>query len=91
MIKDLIYLGVGGALLAKEKIEEELNSLVQKGKISKDDAKKILEEAKSKAYEEEQKIKQKVKEALKEVIEELNLATKDDIKELKEICKKDKA
>jgi len=30
MLKDLIYIGLGGALLAKEKVEQELGELVEK-------------------------------------------------------------
>jgi len=89
MLKDLLYLGVGGALLAKEKIEEELQELVEKGKLSKDEVQKIIENAKEKGKEEEEKIKNELKEAIKEVIKELNIATKDDINELKNLLQKD--
>jgi polyhydroxyalkanoate synthesis regulator phasin len=89
MLKDLLYLGIGGALLAKEKIEEELQELVEKGKLSKDEVQKIIENAKEKGKEEEEKIKNELKEAIKEVIKELNIATKDDINELKNLLQKD--
>jgi len=90
MLKDLISLGVGSALLAKEKVEEELNKLVEKGKISKEEATKFVEEAKEKAKEEEQKLKSSIKEALKDVLKELDIATKEDLEKLKEECLKDK-
>ena len=35
MLKDLIYTSLGGALLAKEKVEAELEKLREKGKLSK--------------------------------------------------------
>jgi len=90
MLKDLITLGVGSALLAKEKIEEELNQLVEKGKISKEDAKNLIESAKDKAKEEEEKLKDSIKTALKEVISELDIATKEDLEKLKNECLKEK-
>ncbi|NPA50524.1 MAG: hypothetical protein GXO02_02725 [Epsilonproteobacteria bacterium] len=90
MLKDILTLTIGSALLAKEKIEEELNQLVEKEKISKEEAKKIIENAKAKGKEAQEKLQEEIKKALKEVINELNIATKDDINELKELLIKDK-
>ena len=33
MLKELIFTGLGGALILKEKIEEELNKLEEKGNL----------------------------------------------------------
>ncbi len=82
MFKDLISLGVGGALLAKEKVEEELKELIDKGKMSKEEAEKLIEKAKAKGEEQEKALKEEIKKALKEVIDEMGLATKDDIQQL---------
>ena len=83
MIKDILYTGIGGAVLLKERIEQELKKLEEKGKLSKEDTEKFLEELKSRGEEEEAKIKDQIKEAVKEAVEELGLATKEDIKKLK--------
>ncbi len=83
MLKDLLTLGVGGALLAKEKVEEELKELIDKGKVSKEEAQKLIDQAKAKGEEQEAALKKELKKALKEVIEEMGLATKEDIEELK--------
>jgi len=88
MLKDLLTIGLGSALLAKEKVEDELNKLVEKGKISKDEAQKFIDDAKQKAQDEEEKLKDRLKSALKEVLDELNIATKDDIEDLKSQLKK---
>ncbi len=90
MLKDLVSFGIGSAILAKEKVEEELNKLVEKGKISKDEAKKFVEDAKEKAKEEEEKLKSTVKEAIKDVLKELDVVTKEDLQKLKDECLKDK-
>jgi len=87
MIKDLIYIGLGSALLAKERVEEELDKLVEKGKLSKDEAQKLIDNAKNRGKEEEKRVKNELRDAIKEVLRELNIATKDDIKELKELLK----
>jgi polyhydroxyalkanoate synthesis regulator phasin len=84
MLKDLFYIGLGGALLAKEKVEKELNELVEKGKLNKEEAQKLIDKAKAKGEEEEEEFKAKLKEAIQEVLEEMDLATKSDIEALKE-------
>jgi polyhydroxyalkanoate synthesis regulator phasin len=88
MLKDLIYIGLGGALLAKEKVEKGLDELVEKGKLNKEEAQKLIDKAKSKGEEEEKAFKSKLKEALREVLDEMDLATKADIEALKNEVKK---
>jgi polyhydroxyalkanoate synthesis regulator phasin len=82
MLKDLLYLGLGSAVLLKDKVESELNELKEKGKISQEDIKQIIQNAKEKGKNEEDKLKSIIKEALKDVIDELDLATKEDIQKL---------
>jgi polyhydroxyalkanoate synthesis regulator phasin len=88
MLKDLITLGVGSALLAKEKVEEELKALIDKGKMSNDEAEKLIEKAKAKGEEQEQALKEEIKKALREVLEEMGLATKEDLEKLRDDLKK---
>lgn len=83
MLKELLYTGMGGALLLKEKVEEELKKLEEKGKINTNDTKSFLESLKSKGEDEEKRLKEEIKSAIREVIEELGIATKQDIEELK--------
>ena len=83
MLKDLFYIGLGGALLAKEKVEKELDELVEKGKLNKEEAQKLIDRAKAKGEEEEKEFKEKLKEAVREVMDEMDLATKSDIEALK--------
>ena len=84
MIKELLYTGLGGAILLKERVEEEVEKLQEKGKLSKEDADKFIEKLKIRGEEEEEKLKAHIKDALKEVIDEMGLATKADIEALKE-------
>ncbi len=84
MLKELMYLGFGGALLAKERVEEELKKLEAKGKISKEEAQSFIDSAKEKGKEEEERIKNEIKKMLREALDELGVATKADIEELKQ-------
>ncbi len=83
MLKELLYTGMGGALLLKEKVEEELKKLEDKGKLNTSDTKSFLESLKTKGEDEEKRLKEELKATIREVIEELGIATKKDIEALK--------
>ena len=88
MLKDLITIGLGGALLAKEKVEKELGELVDKGKLNKEEAQSFIDKAKVKGEAEEKEFKAHLKDVIKETLEEMNVATKEDIKALLKEMKK---
>jgi polyhydroxyalkanoate synthesis regulator phasin len=90
MLKELIYTGLGAAVVLKEKVENEVKKLEETGKIKTDDAKSLLESIEQKGKDEDARVKDQLKVALKEIIDELGLATKDDIKKLKEELKENK-
>jgi polyhydroxyalkanoate synthesis regulator phasin len=87
MLKELFFTGLGGAVLLKERVELEIKTLEEKGKIKTEDAKSFLESLEQKGKYEDDKIKLKIKELLKEVLDEIGVATKEDIKKLKEELK----
>ena len=88
MLKDLITIGLGGALLAKEKVEQELGELVDKGKLNKEEAQNFIDKAKVKGEEEEKEFKAHLKEVIKETLDEMGIATKEDIETLLKEMKK---
>lgn len=87
MLKELVFTGLGGALILKEKIEDELKKLEEKGKIDTKDIKSFLESLEQKGKESDEKFKTELKNSLKEVLDELGVATKEDIQKLKEDLK----
>ncbi|MDD2896660.1 MAG: hypothetical protein PHG81_11655 [Aliarcobacter sp.] len=87
MIKELIFTGLGGALVLKEKIEDELKKLEEKGKLDTKDVKSFLESLEQKGKESDEKFKAELKSTLREIIDELGLATKEDLEKLKEDLK----
>lgn len=86
--KDLLYLGLGAAFLAKDKLMEHLKELEKRGEISREDAKKFVQDAKERAQKEEQGFDSQIKKKLKETIQEMGLVTKKDIEELKAAIQK---
>jgi polyhydroxyalkanoate synthesis regulator phasin len=87
MLKELIFTGLGGALVLKEKIEDELKKLEEKGKLDTKDIKSFLESLEQKGKESDEKFKAELKSTMKEIIDELGLATKEDLEKLKEDLK----
>ena len=87
MLKELIFTGLGGALVLKEKIEDELKKLEEKGKLDTKDVKSFLESLEQKGKESDEKFKNELKSTIKEIIDELGLATKEDLAKLKEDLK----
>lgn len=87
MLKEILFTGLGGALLLKERVEEELKTLEEKGKIKTSDAKNFLESLEQKGKDEDERIKSKIKDMFKEVLDELGVATKADLEKLKEDLK----
>lgn len=83
MLKELLHVSLGGMVVLKEKIEEEMKALEEKGKISTSDAKSFIDSISQKGKDEDERIKAKIKEMIKEVVEELGIATKSDIEEIK--------
>ncbi len=87
MLKEILFTGLGGALLLKERVEEELKTLQEKGKIKTSDTKSFLESLEQKGKDEDERIKAKIKDMFKEVLDELGVATKADLEKLKEDLK----
>ena len=85
--KELIFTGLGGALVLKDKIEDELKKLEEKGKLDTKDVKSFLESLEQKGKESDEKFKAELKTHMKEIIDELGLATKEDLAKLKEDLK----
>lgn len=87
MFKDLMYTGIGAAMVLKEKVEAEVKKLEEQGKLKTTDAKSFLDSIQVKGKEEEAKFKEQLKSTLKEVIDELGLVTKADLEKFKEDLK----
>lgn len=79
LFKKLLYAGAGLAVTAKENLEKEVNVLIEKGKISDSEGKKIVEnffentEGKKKEFEE------KFAKITEDVASKLNYVKKSDV------------
>ncbi len=85
--KDLLYIGLGAAYLAKDKMDDMMKELEERGKLSREEAEKFLEDAKERADKERISMEADMKAALKDAISDLGLATKEDVEEIKALIK----
>jgi len=69
--------------LTKEKLEELKNDLIEKGNVTQEEGKQLLEEMFKKSEEAKDQIEQKIQDAVTDQLRKQNVATADDIAELK--------
>jgi polyhydroxyalkanoate synthesis regulator phasin len=82
-LKNMFYIGAGAAFLTKEKLEELKNDLIEKGNVTQEEGKQLLEEMFKKSEEAKDQIEQKIQDAVTDQLRKQNVATGDDIAELK--------
>ena len=83
MLKNVLYTGLGAAFLTKEKIEELRKDLIEKGKMSQDEGKQFVDELIRKSEKAKDQLNLWINKRVEERIDQLNLATKDEIAELR--------
>jgi len=72
-LKKLVYAGVGFAAQATEKIEETVNDLINKGKITDKEGKKIVDEFLKKSEKKKGSYESKFKKAIEDVTQNLTM------------------
>ena len=82
-VDDLLKIGVGSLFIAKEKIEEFIEKAKEKGELTENEAKKLLEDLKKESEEKLEKLRLLIKEEIKNQIKELGIVTKEDLESLK--------
>ncbi len=83
MLKNVLYTGLGAAFLTKEKIEELRKELIEKGKLSQDEGKQFVDDLIRKSEKAKDQLNLWINKRVEERIDQLNLATKDEIAELR--------
>ena len=82
-LKSMFYIGAGAAFLTKEKLEELKTELVNKGKVSQEEGKQLLEEMTQKSAEAKNQLEKKIQAAVVDQLKKCNVASADDVAELK--------
>ncbi|BCO09654.1 hypothetical protein GF1_20300 [Desulfolithobacter dissulfuricans] len=83
LLKNMLFMGAGAAFLTKEKIEELKNELVDKGKLTQDEGKELVDEWMKKSETLKDQFELKLNQMVADQIKKMNLATAEDIQELR--------
>lgn len=83
MLKNALYTGLGAAFLTKEKIEELRKDLIEKGKMSQEEGKQFVDDLIRKSEKAKDQLDLWINKRVEDRINQLNLATKDEIAELR--------
>ncbi len=78
-IRKTLLIGVGLAAITKDKIDEHVKELVEKGKITEGEAKTLAQEILEKSDQARKDFQDKVEKAVEKSLAKLNVATKNDI------------
>ncbi len=77
LIRKTVLAGVGAAVLTKEKVEESLNDLVEKGRLSADEAKVTAEKIAEKGKLEFDAVSKDLQKGVNDLLEQIGVGHKD--------------
>jgi polyhydroxyalkanoate synthesis regulator phasin len=82
-LKNLFYQGLGVVAITRDKVEKALNELVDKGKLTSEEGKKLFEELSADAQKAGQEFKENSKETIREWIEKSGIPSREEFDALK--------
>ena len=82
-LKNLLYQGLGVAVITKEKIEKVVAEMVEKGKVTQEEGKKVYDDLTSEAHKAGTEFKNSAKETAREWIEKAGIPSREEFEALK--------
>lgn len=82
-IKKSLLLSLGSAVMTKDRIEEATRHLVEKGKMSRDDAEKLSQDLLESGEKQWEEVRSDVKNSIKKGLENLDICSKKEFEDLK--------
>ena len=83
LAEKFLLAGLGGAVMARERAGKLVSELAEKGEIKKGDAAKLVDDLLKKGEKARDDLRKIVKKEVNAALKNINIATKDDIDELK--------
>lgn len=83
LVKKTLLTGVGVAALTKEKVEDLARDFVEKGKMSEQEGRVLVDELLAKSDEARSDLQQQIERTLAAALEKMDLARKSDVDALK--------
>ena len=91
MIKKSVLAGIGAFVVTEEKVQEVIDDFVQKGKLTQQEGKTLVDDLQQVIQENKEKLATTIDERVRCIMDDLNLLTKDDLAEMEKSMKKDLA
>jgi len=82
-LKNALFTGLGVAVLTKEKIEQSISNMIERGAVTREEGKKLYDELSSETTKAGKEFSENVKEQLREWLEKTGIPTKDEFQSLK--------
>ncbi len=83
LVKKALLTGVGVAALSKEKIEDLAKDIVEKGKMTEQEGKKLVDQLLSSSEDARQDLQKQIEDKVQAVLDKMDLAKKSDLDALK--------
>lgn len=82
-LKNLMYQGLGVIAITKEKMEKSIADLVEKGKMTREEGKKLYEEISAETSKAGKEFKENTKESIREWIEKSGIPSREEFEALR--------
>jgi polyhydroxyalkanoate synthesis regulator phasin len=83
LIKKTLLTGVGVAVLTKEKLEELAKDFVEKGKMTEQEGRALVDDLVARSEESRVELQKQIEEKVESVLEKMDLAKKSEVDALK--------
>lgn len=83
LLKKTLLTGIGVAALTKEKLEELANDFVEKGKMSEQEGRDLVDDLVTRSEESRAELQNQIEGKVESVLEKMDLAKKSDVDALK--------
>jgi polyhydroxyalkanoate synthesis regulator phasin len=93
-LKNLLYQGLGVVAITREKVDKAVAELVEKGKVTREEGKKLFEEITTETHKAGMEFKENSKETIREWLEKSGIPSREEFEALKarvEVLEKEKA
>jgi polyhydroxyalkanoate synthesis regulator phasin len=87
LMKKAMLAGVGLAAMTRDKVEEVVQELTEKGEMTEKEGKELVDELVKKSEKAKKDLEEKIEGMVEKVLGKMNLATKDDIEKIEKRLK----
>ncbi len=83
VLKNIIYQGLGVIAITRNKVEKAINDLVDKGKMTREEGLKFVDELSADSLKAGKEMEDKLKSAMREFLEKSGIPTREEFEALK--------